>query len=136
MLVQTKKLISMNYSSSKSIWKPWIWVRFIVWGLKVYMSEIYTSIPVWTQFQSETITKFTTTSRKSEFKDILPWNIFQMITKTIPINTIPIISYTIKRGIQFWVWRKVKQNWENNLIRISLRRETNYGTNGSTGRNE
>ena len=32
-------------------------------------------------------TKFASSSRSTEFKDILPWNIYQMITKTIPIST-------------------------------------------------
>ena len=32
-------------------------------------------------------TKFTNSSRSIELKDILPWNIPQMITKTIPLST-------------------------------------------------
>ena len=38
------------------------------------------------------LTKFTS-SRSTKFKDILPWNISQMITKTIPISTKIVISY-------------------------------------------
>ena len=48
LLVQTKKVISMNYGSSTSIWKPWRWVRLdliLRWG-------IYTSIPIWTHTQN------------------------------------------------------------------------------------
>ena len=30
--------------------------------------------------------KFTSSSRSTEFKDILPWSISQMIMKTIPIS--------------------------------------------------
>ena len=33
------------------------------------------------------LTKFTSSSRNTEFHDILPWNISQMITKTITIST-------------------------------------------------
>ena len=45
--------------------------------------------------------KFTSNSRSTEFKDILPWNIFQMITKTIAICTRILISYAMKQGIPF-----------------------------------
>ena len=40
-------------------------------------------------------TKFTSSSRSTEFKDILSWNISQMITKTVPISTRIVISYAI-----------------------------------------
>ena len=45
------------------------------------------------------LTKFTSSSRSTGFKDILPWNIFQMITKTILISTRIVISYARKQGI-------------------------------------
>ena len=38
-------------------------------------------------------TKFISSSRSIKLKDILPWNISQMITKTIPISTRIVISY-------------------------------------------
>ena len=44
-------------------------------------------------------TKFTSSSRTTELKDILPWNISLMITKTIPISTRIVISYAIKQGV-------------------------------------
>ena len=44
-------------------------------------------------------TKFTSSSKSTEFKDILPWNTSQMIKKTVPINTRIVISYAIKQGI-------------------------------------
>ena len=47
------------------------------------------------------LTKFTSSSRSTEFKDILPWNISQMITKTIPISTRIVIIYAMKQGILF-----------------------------------
>ena len=37
-------------------------------------------------FSLKSLTKFTSSSRGTEFKDILPRNIFQIITKTIPIR--------------------------------------------------
>ena len=75
------------------------------------------------------LTKFTSSSRSTNFKDILPWNISQMITKTIPISTRIVISYVIKRGILFWVYWKANENWDNNMIRISQWRESHCKTN-------
>ena len=63
-------------------------------------------------------TKFNRSRRSTEFKDILPWNISQIITKTIQIHKSIVISFTVKRGILFWVCRKVNGNWESNMIRI------------------
>ena len=45
------------------------------------------------------LTKFTNSSRRTEPKDTLPWSIFQMITKAIPISMGIVISYRIKQGI-------------------------------------
>ena len=42
-------------------------------------------------------------SRSIELKYILPWNISQMITKTIPISLRIVISYVMKCGISFRV---------------------------------
>ena len=78
LLVQTKKVISMNYDSIKSSWKPWRWVRL---DLILSMRDIYISSDL------KPLTKFTSSSRRTEFKDILVWNISQMIMKTIPIST-------------------------------------------------
>ena len=44
------------------------------------------------------LTKFTSSSRSTEFKDALPWNISQMITKTISISSRIAISNVMKRG--------------------------------------
>ena len=67
------------------------------------------------------LTKFTSSSRSTEFKDILAWNISQMITKTIPISTRLIKSYAMKHGIQFWVWRKFqwKLRQQQSFLEIS-----------------
>ena len=45
------------------------------------------------------LTKFTSSSRSTESKDILPWNISQMIMETVPINTRIVISYVMKQDI-------------------------------------
>ena len=45
------------------------------------------------------LTKFTSSSKSTEFKDILPWNIYQMITKTIPTRKRIVRNYVIKQGI-------------------------------------
>ena len=47
------------------------------------------------------LTKFTSSSRSTELKDIFSWNISQMIMKTVLISRRIVISYTIKRGIPF-----------------------------------
>ena len=77
LLVQTKNMISISYGSSTSCWKPRGWVRF---DLTFTMRNIYINSNL------NPFTKFTSSSRGTEFKDIFPWNISQMITKTIPIS--------------------------------------------------
>ena len=49
------------------------------------------------------LTKSTSSSRSTEFKDILAWNISEMITKTLPISTRIVLSYAMKRGTPFGV---------------------------------
>ena len=46
-----------------------------------------------------------------------------MIMKTIPISMRIVISYVMKRGILLWIWWKVNENWDNNMIKISQWRE-------------
>ena len=110
LLIQPKKVISMNYDSSTSSWKSWRWVRL---DLVFSMKDRYINSKL------NPLTKFTSSSRSTEFKDILPWNISQMITKTIPISTRIVISYAIKWGIPLWIWWKVNGNWDNYMVRIS-----------------
>ena len=55
------------------------------------------------------ITRFTRSSRSTEFKDILPYNIFEMITKTISISKKIVISYAMKQVILFCVYWKVNR---------------------------
>ena len=44
------------------------------------------------------LSKFTSSGISAEFKDILPWNISQVITKTVPISTRVVIIYVMKQG--------------------------------------
>ena len=97
----------MNYDKSTSCWKPC--VRF---ELILTMRDIYINSNL------NPITKFTSSNRSTEFRDILPWDISQMITETIPISMRIIISHTMKWGILFWVYWKVTGNW-NNMVWIS-----------------
>ena len=43
------------------------------------------------------LTKFTSSSKITVFKDILPWNISQIIRKTVPISMIIVISYVMRK---------------------------------------
>ena len=115
LLVQTKKVISMNFGSSTSSWKPWGWVRFdlILTMRDKYIDSNLNSLP-----------KFTISSRSTELKDTLPWNISQIITKTVTINTGIIINCAMKWDIIFWVYWKVDGNWDNSMIRVSQWRES------------
>ena len=100
----------MNYGSSTSSWNPGRWVR-LNWLLP--MRDIYIN------FNWNPLTKFTSSSRTTVFKDILPWNISQMIAKTVSISSRLVISNAMKRGIPLWIWWKFNENWDNNMIRIS-----------------
>ena len=56
---------------------------------------------IYINFNLNLLKKFTSSSKSNEFKDILPWNISQMITKTIPISLRTVIIYEMKWGIMF-----------------------------------
>ena len=64
LLLQTKKVISMNYHSTTSSWKPWRWVRL---ELILALRDIFINSNL------NPLTKFIRSSRSTEFKDILPW---------------------------------------------------------------
>ena len=110
LLVQMKKVISMNYGSSTSSWKPWRWKRL---DLIFSMRDIYIDSNL------NPLTKFTSSSRSTKFKDILPWNISQMITKTIPICTRIVISYAMKWGILLWKLGKKTYFWYSFYMYLS-----------------
>ena len=117
LLVQRKKVISMNCDSWTSSWKPWKWVRL---DLILTMRDIYIYIYIYIYINSNLNpqTKFTSSSRSSQFKDILLWNISQIIMKTILISTRIVISYSVKQGTPLWILWKVNENWDNNMIRF------------------
>ena len=101
------------------------------------MSEldlIFTLWDIYRYYNLNTFTEFTSSSKSIKFKDILPWNISQMITKTVPISTRIVINYAMKRGILFWVWQKVNRNWDNSMIRISEWGKSHCRTNTSVRR--
>ena len=50
-------------------------------------SDTYREIYIYINSYLNPLTKFTSNSRSTEFKDILPWDISQIIRKTIPIST-------------------------------------------------
>ena len=77
LLVQTNKVISVNYGSSLSSQKPWRLVRF---DLILRMRNIYIKSNL------NLLTKFSRSNRSTKFKDFFPWNISQIIQKTIPIS--------------------------------------------------
>ena len=72
-LMQTKKVISMNYGSSISSWKPWRWIRL---GVILSIRDIYINSNL------KLLTKFASSCRSIEFKDILPRNISQTIIES------------------------------------------------------
>ena len=88
--VQIKLVISMNYGSSTSSGKPWTLMRL---DLIFSMRDIYINSNL------DPLTKFTSSSRSTKFKDILLWNISQMIMKTVPISMRIVINYAMKWGI-------------------------------------
>ena len=110
LLVQAKKVISMNYGSSKSSWKPWRWVRL---DLLLTMRVIYINSNL------DSLTKFTSSSWSTELKDIFPWSISQMITKTIAISMTIVIMLYNERGLSDL--SLMENQWDNNMIRVSSR---------------
>ena len=63
--------------------------------LIVMMRDIYISSNM------NLLKEFISSSRSTEFKDTLPWNISEMITKTIPISMRIVVSLAMKQGNWF-----------------------------------
>ena len=124
-LVQTKKVLSMNYGSSTSSWKPCRSKRL---NLIIPMRNININSNL------NSLIKFTSSRGTTEFKDILPRGISQMIMKSVPINTRIVTGNAMKIGILLWIWWKFKGNWDNNMTRISQKRESHCRTNTSVRR--
>ena len=92
LLVQMKKVISMSYGSSTRSWKPWRWVRL---DLMLTMRDVYINSVL------KPLTTLASSSRSTEFKDILPWNISQAIAKTIPISTRMVMQWNGASPFEF-----------------------------------
>ena len=101
----------------------WRWVRpdLTYAMIYVYVSVICICIHIYIciSFNPNPVTKLTSSSRSTEFSDKLPWNVSQMIMKTVPISTRIVISYAMKRGVPWWIWWKFNWNWDKNMIRIA-----------------
>ena len=93
----------MRYNSSTKSWKPWRCTRCNI---------IFTVRDTYINFN---LIPLTWSSRSTKFNDNFPWNISQMITKTIQVNSSIVISCTMKSGI------KVKGNLGKNIRICQLR---------------
>ena len=99
------------------------------------VSEMWPDISMRDMYISSNLNPLTSSSsRSTEVKYILPWNISQMITKINPVSTRIVISYTKKQGISLWIWWKVNVNWDKNMVKISQWRESHCRTNTSIRR--
>ena len=72
--------------------KPWKWMR---------LHMIYTMRKIYIYSSRETLTKPSCNCRSTEFKNIIPWNISKMITKTITIHTRIVISCKMRSSNPF-----------------------------------
>ena len=116
----------MNYGSNTSSWKPKRWLSLdLIFSMDIYINS-----------NLNPLTKFTSSSTSTEFRDILSWNISQMITKAISISTRIVISYAMKWGIPLWISWKVNGNLDNNMITIFQWRESHCKTNTNVRRKE
>ena len=68
LLVQMKKVISMNYGSSTSSWKPWRWMRF---DLILTMRDIYINSNL------NQLKKFTSSCRSTKSRPLFSSNFFR-----------------------------------------------------------
>ena len=66
-------------------------------------------IYIYINYNLNPIKKLTSSSRSTKSKNILQWNISQMILKTIPISMKIFINYVMKRSILFWVYWKLME---------------------------
>ena len=109
----------MRYNSSTNSWKPW---RCASCNLIFTLRDIYINF---------NLDPLTWSSRSTKFKDIFPWSICQMITKTIQISTRIVISCAMESGIPFGVLMKVKGNLGKS-IRICQQRGCDCRTSKSS----
>ena len=62
---------------------------------------------IYINFNLDPLAKVRSSSRDTKFRDICPWNIYQIITKTVLISTRIVIRSVMKRDIPYLVWWKV-----------------------------
>ena len=110
-LVEMKKVMSTN------LWRQHKQLKTM--EMSEVWPDIYLMRNIYINSNLNPLTKFTSSSRSTEFKDILPCIISQMIMKTIPVSMRIVISNVMKWGIPLWMWWKFNGNWDNNMIRIS-----------------
>ena len=121
---------SVGANEKSDFYELWQWqkllkVRWVRFDVIIMMIDIYIN------FNLKPLTEFTSSSWSTEFKDILSWNISQMITKTILISTRIVISYANEMGHPVLSLLETQWKWDNNMIRISQWRER---INTSVGR--
>ena len=75
----------------------------------VRLDLILTMSDIYINFNLNALTKFTSSSRSTEFKGIIPWNISQMITKTVPISTSILLRLPPLCSIVFLIRSKYSQ---------------------------
>ena len=63
----------------------------------------------------------------TSFKDILPWNISQMITKAVPISTRIVISYAMKQETETTTWWEFPNGGKTIVEQILASEERNKG---------
>ena len=121
---------SVGTNEKSDFYELWQWqkllkVRWVRFDVIIMMIDIYIN------FNLKPLTEFTSSSWSTESKDILSWNISQMITKTILISTRIVISYANEMGHPVLSLLETQWKWDNNMIRISQWRER---INTSVGR--
>ena len=128
-MAQTKKMISMSYGSCTSCWKPWRWVRF---ELILTVGDININSNL------NSVIKFTSGSRSTEFKDISPPPMEHLTNnhKDHPNHRKNSHKLCVETDILFWVYWKVNGNWDNSIVRISQWSKSHCRTNTSVWWNE
>ena len=123
-----KKIYSVCKNERNSFYELWQQRKQLkTMGRRLHL--IFTMRHIHISFNLDPLAKFSTSRRSTESKDIHPYNISQMIKKTILIYTNLATSCVMERTISFWASKKFNGNWDNKLIRISHWRESYCRTN-------
>ena len=87
--------------------------------INLFLCLIFTQRDIYIDSNLDPLTNFNNSSR--------------ITMKFVPISKRIVKSYAMKRDIPSEVWRKIKRNWDYNMIRIS-QRESHCRTNTSIRR--